>query len=342
MKYELWISSFLLVLNSVSLAFAEGGNSGGGGNLEIEQPASAFTVRQILEKDLVFPLTLAFYAIERSLFEGAPKTTENAEIRSKIYLPKNAKDIFQIIKTKKLKIVDEPCFADDQKTQMDAFTSSSGEVCVSTTRVAAKSTNVNVLANTLAIVAHEYSHVMGLSEQQAKHIEYRMKSVRTENQWGYKSVIKNLFNEYNSLVPWEIAKLIDDNRVSEPLFCLMIGSLGRNVERLDKFYLDHHSKMMGLLKRSQFSRFAEVKLRAHKMQSYCIDLQKFPEAKAIEEGFQDKDVLPISEHLDAKKYGVARSSLPLRKVRPGDNVMLRQELAYLKAAVEELKRTSTY
>jgi hypothetical protein len=170
-----FVRSLTLVLISFICQFALAGNSGGGGNLKPGKPVSTQTVKQYLEK-IQIPVELSFKYLSVARFnnqgyfgtEGAAGATDIGKL---IYV--NKPDIFAKIRTVKPTVVtDGSCKINGVSNDGASYTNPD-RICLDAARISANSKvgdeDMELVTNALA--AHEYSHLVGTSEDQANFVQ---------------------------------------------------------------------------------------------------------------------------------------------------------------------------
>lgn len=152
-----------------STAFA-GGISGGGGNALPSRRASLQEVNQTIASAR-YDLTLFFNFLDRN-YEPPTWAPINWDTRdSAIHKLLSAdKAIFEKVKTVQVNVrTDGPCI-DPDKNETDG-SAADGSICISASRIQEKLIRDEVYVQTIALMAHEMSHLVGLNEDEANWLQ---------------------------------------------------------------------------------------------------------------------------------------------------------------------------
>lgn len=155
---------YSLIFLLISATAQAGGVSGGGGNTKPSERPTTVEVRSLVEKSRLF-LTLYFNQYERDPFAVGP---ENDTIRRKLFgIEKHT--IQDRIAT--VKIIEElrgPCYdLSGKPVDGSARGAEPRSVCLSIPRVTKKLSRENYEKQILALLVHEYSHLIGTTEEEA-------------------------------------------------------------------------------------------------------------------------------------------------------------------------------
>jgi hypothetical protein len=154
-RKNLSLSLVCLSLNTVALA--DGGVSGGGGGSVPENPVGRYAVEEFLQ-DARGELLMFFNGQDRGLAGG---------LFSDLF--HSSPNIYEIVRQTKIGIKQNgPCIGKDGKEYDGSVVGpDSTSICISTDQLGKKLTKDNAHRQTLALVAHEYAHLLGYDEDKA-------------------------------------------------------------------------------------------------------------------------------------------------------------------------------
>lgn len=181
---------FILVsFISISNVFAgqiSGGISGGGGEILPENPIGNYSIESMLRE----AKAVAYYYFS---------TTKRQPISVKTYAP-----IFEIIKNTNIAIQSTgPCY-DSHGVAMDGsvYSDIPNTICISSYQLGKKLSESNAWLQTMALVIHEYSHLIGTTEEQADEIQkqaiYQLNSKALLPLRSTTDIFNVFFDEWNS------------------------------------------------------------------------------------------------------------------------------------------------
>jgi hypothetical protein len=145
------------LLFTSNAVFADGGISGGGGGSIPDNPAGKYLIEEIL-KDANGELLM--------IFQGAQESEGNL-FGDELY--NGEQTIYDVIRSSKIGIRrDGPCIGLDGKEYDGSVVGpTSDSICISVKSLGEKLSKDNAHRQTLALVAHEYGHLLGLDEEAA-------------------------------------------------------------------------------------------------------------------------------------------------------------------------------
>lgn len=145
----------------IPVSFADGGISGGGGGSIPDNPAGAHLIEEIL-KDARGELLM--------LFHGGHESSGSLFGDELYSAPRN---IYDVIRTTKIGIRrDGPCVGlDGKESDGSVVGPSEDSICISVHNLAQKLSKDNAHRQTLALVGHEYGHMLGLDEEAATRLQ---------------------------------------------------------------------------------------------------------------------------------------------------------------------------
>lgn len=154
---------FAIGLSSHAVADGDvnGGISGGGGGSFPENPAGEYYIENIL-KDARGEMLMFFNAQDRG---------EQLHFFSDLYQSKP--NIYDMIRQTKIGVKwDSACVGHDEKEYDGSVVGpDDSSICISVHNLGRKLTKDNALRQTLALVAHEYSHLLGYDEDKATKLQ---------------------------------------------------------------------------------------------------------------------------------------------------------------------------
>lgn len=165
---------FTISLNLPSMAAnREGGVSGGGGNVirptPPNYPQNTEHVEHTVKASLQY--TQIFLENKAISFQHNQIPSDAYEIYAKIF--QNEKNIFSILQTVRPRVEEhQPCF-DFNSKPVDASIAAAkpNSFCVSAYSLAKKVIHTEIPIQSAALMAHEYSEILGLSESEAVRIQ---------------------------------------------------------------------------------------------------------------------------------------------------------------------------
>ena len=204
--------STLLHLVILALPFSAnagmGGISGGGGSTVPANPAGSYEIQSILE-DARYSAYLFYATALRN------DTLTNIGV-------KNLPQVLEVIKTNGIDINTKgPCF-DNNGNPNDGSVNSSNPlyICISSKTLGKKLDEINAWAETVALVIHEYAHLVGATEDQAVQVQTKAISELIRNS-AYKQSTESEFVDrfitYKSLIPRRnvFATAVDIRQISD-------------------------------------------------------------------------------------------------------------------------------
>lgn len=174
-------AAFLMAFSAQVFA---GGISGGGGGTVVPDPAGTEFIKLQLSGARISLLMLlkneSFSSTRQSLFQGSD-------------------NIIEKVKNNSLKILeDKPCLDFDGKPNDASINSDPNTICISAYTIGQKVSKITDYPQILALLAHEYSHLMGYNESDAEafqvEILYKTRSVsETDGYWVANQFVSNSF-----------------------------------------------------------------------------------------------------------------------------------------------------
>lgn len=144
---------------------AQGGITGGGGGVIPANPVGAYQIKRIVEESQR-DIRMYLKNDQRNYFESKPD-----EIGDLLY--SREKTIFNFLDEVLVEVrMNKPCY-DGNGDEVDGsiYASLPNTICISAFRMGQTLINANAYSETLALVIHELSHLVGTNEDQAKVIQ---------------------------------------------------------------------------------------------------------------------------------------------------------------------------
>lgn len=174
MKYSKIVLSVFLILILNSVVHAAGGMSGGGGKLIDPTPpdkiVSVRKVKEIIKESAEDCLKKYLVEKRNSLKQGQLNGYEAATMEKLFSHPQN---IFKVVdKTHVIIQEDTSCFDhQDEPTDGSFFNQDKKAICISALNISKKVHQKEIKPQSLALMMHEYSEVMGFSDDEAVHLQ---------------------------------------------------------------------------------------------------------------------------------------------------------------------------
>ena len=155
-----------LALSSGSAALAAGGISGGGGGVTNPKPAAPAAVTNAVEKYGRLAL-LAWFQGQELNFTVYPAGEKANQLAAKLF--SGPASIYNVLQKTGVEFHDSsPCFdANGEAKDASIYSQTPGNICMSLSLMAPKLNERNVNNETLALLAHEMSHLSGTTEDEA-------------------------------------------------------------------------------------------------------------------------------------------------------------------------------
>jgi hypothetical protein len=173
MKKLLFGNLILVALTLSSITFAaEGGVGSGGGGTTNPKPADREWIVQAANQYGAKVITAWLYREEES-FLGMSAEEQEKSILVKMFHSTTGKNIYDLIKTTEIEYrMTKPCL-DGEGSPADGsiYATHAGAICLSPFTMAPKLNEYNMDAETLALLVHEFSHLMGANEAEAVKIQ---------------------------------------------------------------------------------------------------------------------------------------------------------------------------
>lgn len=194
------LKNFVLgtLLTTTSLASANGGVSGGGGGTLPSNPVSTYFIEKVIQeakRDLrlfiKYELLRNDYAnptaLEKKLFGGT-------------------KNLWDVLEETNIELREtRPCY-DSANNEVDGsiYSNKKNHICISSFRIAPKLIKQNARIETLALILHELTHLLGADEKEAT---------------SYQQMAVQFFNETREKTAWELASRqeTEANNISQNL-----------------------------------------------------------------------------------------------------------------------------
>lgn len=149
---------------SAQAEILRGGISGGGGGTVIARPASPFLIKEILRDSR---LALLMYFNQQTFLENHPYAD---------LFPVGEPSILDVIRKNKLSLVEDQACKDSEGRAVDGsvFGAEENSICISVKNLSEKLSADQARAQTIGLVAHEYSHLVGFDEEKAQALQDRL------------------------------------------------------------------------------------------------------------------------------------------------------------------------
>jgi len=162
--------------NILPLTAHASGVSGGGGNVMFPvNPLNPAAVEEVTEKlSLARPSVASYFEGKEALLEVGSLTDDEAAIFAPLF--QAGKGIVATARESGLEIEqNKPCF-DSSATPFDGSTHSQrqGAVCVSALSISKKVERDDIAAQSAALLAHEFTEVLGFSEDHAVRVQSKV------------------------------------------------------------------------------------------------------------------------------------------------------------------------
>ncbi len=173
-KYQMVTMMILLAATAganARMGTADGGSSGGGGGVVLTQPPGTQALVDILPQ------------IRRSLFEEF-RTIPKDKLPYADRLLDASPNIFDAILSKGIEIQQSKACKDANGNDADGsiHASNPNKICISAFNLGSKTTWQTYVIQTLAITVHEYSHLVGLNEEEAGNLQ---QFILERHNWAY-------------------------------------------------------------------------------------------------------------------------------------------------------------
>jgi hypothetical protein len=166
---------FKIILASVSLAlsfnaFADGTITGGGGGTTNPDPVPQYAIESTVA-DYTGLILISWFRYEQHAYNLGSEAEKLKSPFRKVFESKTS--IFELIRDSSVEIRSNgPCLdAEGKPWDGSIYASSPNVICLSSYTMAPKLNFANVEAETIALAAHEYSHLLGTNEDEAKAIQ---------------------------------------------------------------------------------------------------------------------------------------------------------------------------
>ncbi|AZZ36384.1 hypothetical protein CIK05_06120 [Bdellovibrio sp. qaytius] len=166
-------SALVILISILSLSMTSGGVSGGGGNL-ISPKKPKVSVKPEAVKKLVFTAhsNLTNYIAEKFIaFKNNQLSAEDQKTFAPVFTAnKNIEDVIQNVQIQVL--IWESC-RDEKNLPVDGstITSAPNSICISAFNISRKVDMTEISSQATALMLHEYSELVGLSELQAVRLQ---------------------------------------------------------------------------------------------------------------------------------------------------------------------------
>ena len=158
-----------LALAGTSLAHAGGVSDGGGGTTN-PNPANADRIVWTASSSASLAL-ISWLNAEQGNFRRLSSDDQAASPFKKLFAP--TRDIFDVIRETSIEVrMSRPCFdANGVAWDGSIYPTSQNAICISPFTMAPKLTEMNFDVETVALIAHELSHLLGTTEDEARAIQ---------------------------------------------------------------------------------------------------------------------------------------------------------------------------
>lgn len=328
-----------------------GGNSGGGGNLNPSKLADAQTIDSFVRGELSPLLKMYFnYGFDPAVdkkprrFAGVRYSDSKLDgysiaVAEKLY--GQSSTVFD--KLGEVTIVAQTDACTDPKTGEPKDGSAMGNtVCLSTGRLANRYTINEYQKSVLALAAHELSHLLGTSEEEAEFLEAATLSTVKLDSWTTNHLSSRLFDVRNELES-ALERIENATRAynnSPTALCLRLQKIRPAIAALKESTFSFEQAFgLSLMGSGQNAQIWVAALKAANLTAFC-------RSTPIGEEFEAIDVMDLFKatetSIDIAEYRSRLKYIPnhgeqgiIRKVSSGDKTALAKELEETKAAITE-------
>lgn len=169
-----------LLLNLIfgTLSFA-GGISGGGGDISNPTPVAPAAIEEAVTQ-IAGPAVLSWLHAREAAYLKLSGPEQLASPYRKLFAGRRT--IYDVIQSTRAELrFDSPCRdANGEAKDGSAFSAYPNAICLSAHRMASKLRPTNVREETLALLVHEFSHLLGTEEAEAEAIQWEALTAFTE------------------------------------------------------------------------------------------------------------------------------------------------------------------
>ncbi len=279
--------TWMTLLTQTALA---GGVSGGGGGGAIVAPLAAPS--DIRWESTVAKRTLAllFNGMEYDyqIWKDVGKQSGEPDLRDPVFekIFYGPRPILQVIREAKIELsFDGPCIAPDgSEVDGSAPGSSADSICISIKRISEKLRTDNFRSQTLALIAHEFSHLAGTDETEAETLQTRAIERLFDTS---DSEVEQLIDGSISVIQLADAyaqQLLEESKSGTdlPKFCVFWAEVSRSLRELvDVRYWGPHGQL-SLFDTTESSRVsATVRKAINLLNGVCVQKAIAPDSDAF-------------------------------------------------------------
>ncbi len=331
---------FVNVALTAQLALAGGVSHGGGGTTNPD-PTTPIKVMQALTLPSLPALVFYLYEAERTYSSFSPQEKLKSPFR-KLFPPAPARDIFALVRNPRIDLFwTKPCRDYDGAaydgsvvaTRVDA-------VCLSPFTMAPKLNKYNVQAETLALLLHELSHLLGTTEAEA--VSVQISALEALSEMGIDDVISkagDLAQEYGGMsliadISRSASVLGDAPDVTDVQQRLWVQDLVGKFEQFRSGVQLSVGNAMAVRSNSE-KRLSAESLRLWVLaQAYCDSCQQ--DLNDIFHGKESATVDEIRKAHGSKAYASPYGSIVIRN--PKSKAAIKDSFQDFSSAIEKVRR----
>jgi hypothetical protein len=343
-KLNVFIFSLLLSLATSASWAVTGGNAGGGGNLDTGEAITKDDLRQTLtqiQKPVVgFFKFLSISSYNNRLGYLGTFGENRTDLGKKLYGgPKENAVMAKVLATAPSILDAGPCLDPEGNPKEASALSNPDRICFSlellSQRKDLRKSNLNTAL--VALAGHEYSHLVGASEEEAYFLQKEILSNFSEK--AYFAVL-NKYSDFSNMFHWvssNLDGLLKDlnNHTPHSSLCIDLGFLlGSAIASNDSF--NSHQSGISFISRYEFNQLLPGLYKWKNTFSYCKnDPHTLEQMNKI---FGQRTEISLEEYLDAiGSKGYIKIKGLVRKVHYGDQTTLTLELLDLKRGIDAIK-----
>jgi hypothetical protein len=350
MKKVLKLIAFAFMFLSQGKALANGGASGGGGDLDPDKKPEPVAVKKFIDENqkIVVPAILNWTGA--SSISGLPKD----KFRARLFPMGLSTIVDMALKTPVTAEVGRICIDPETGEQKDGAVLADGSICIDPVRVADKTTEATYRLKSLALIGHELSHKMGPKpktkeerterEYEAKRLELLiMLSTQPDIDAYQLDIRKKFLKQHLENVKANtnsVSQLLEVQGTDEFL-CLFLGLYGTSFGSLSNFEGSLRITGASPVRFQALPVVAELQIRGNNLLNYCVSDSIVPGTrKEIDPKFEGKNEIPVNMMAQKRIWAGVTSTRPIRNVQFKDKTDLVQELLYVKVLLGKFEKES--
>lgn len=163
--------SLLLSTFTIEVSRADGGVGSGGGGTSNPAPVPQSEIIDLVQGGAA-PLLITWFQRQEEIFLSASPEAQSRSVFRKVFT--SSRTVYEVIRGVRITLrEEEPCYDSAGNPWDGSVGSSRYEICLSPFSMAPKLNELNFEAETLALLAHEISHLLGTTEEEARAIQRR-------------------------------------------------------------------------------------------------------------------------------------------------------------------------